>query len=93
MIVLINSVGVSFWYAHFNFIVMEAILKFNLDEEACDFETAVRASDLKWILWDLDQKFRSMYKYEDKEWAYDARETLRQIMNEYDISFENKIFI
>jgi len=71
---------------------MEAILKFNFDEENDDksrFEDAVNGTKWKLAMWELDQWLRSQYKYMPEnapEGAYDAyfksREKLFEILNE-----------
>jgi hypothetical protein len=74
---------------------MKAILKFNLPEDNTEFELATQASNMYSVLWDLDQWLRSNTKYapdsmpEDEYKAYErCRETLRELMNNENISFE-----
>jgi hypothetical protein len=74
---------------------MKAILKFNLPEDNTEFELATQASNMHSVLWDLDQWLRSNTKYapdsmpEDEYKAYErCRETLRELMNNENISFE-----
>lgn len=63
---------------------MEAIIKFNLDEEYDQhlFEIMTKAQDLILAINEYDQKLRSMYKYEDIADAYNYRELLQNILIE-----------
>lgn len=67
---------------------MKAILEFNLDEEtdAYNFELMNAATKLQLVLWEYDQKLRSMYKYEGKEEAYEFREILREMLIDKNIN-------
>lgn len=67
---------------------MKAILEFNLDEEidANNYELMNAATKLQLVLWEYDQKLRSMYKYEGKEEAFEFREMLRQILTDKNIN-------
>lgn len=71
---------------------MEAILKFNLPEEADDFDSAVNGYKFKLILWDMDQHLRSIAKYsedgEKAEIAQELRDKLREYFSEYNVSIE-----
>ncbi len=63
---------------------MEAIIKFNLDEEYDQhlFEIMPKAQDLLLAINEYDQKLRSMYKYEDMADAFNYRELLQNILIE-----------
>ncbi|CAB4137297.1 hypothetical protein UFOVP316_32 [uncultured Caudovirales phage] len=67
---------------------MKAILQFNLDEEtdAYNFELMNAATKLQLVLWEYDQKLRSMYKYENKEEAYEFRQMLRDMLIDKNIN-------
>ena len=71
---------------------MEAILKFDLPEEAGDFDSAVNGYKFKLILWDMDQHLRSIAKYsedgEKAEAAQELRDKLREYFSEYNVSIE-----
>ena len=73
---------------------MKAILEFNLPEDTQDFELAIKGGYLSFIISDFDQKLRAMEKYEDTDviTIESARNILREIMEQYDITFDNKIF-
>ena len=64
--------------------LMEAIIKFNLDEEYDQhlFEIMTKAQDLLLAINEYDQKLRSMYKYEEIHDAYNYRELLQNILIE-----------
>jgi hypothetical protein len=63
---------------------MEAIIKFNLNEEYDQhlFEIMTKAQDLLLAINEYDQKLRSMYKYEDMADAFNYRELLQNILIE-----------
>ncbi len=71
---------------------MEAILKFDLPEEADDFDNAVNGYKFKLILWEMDQHLRSITKYSEDgdkaEIAQDLRDKLREYFSEYNVSIE-----
>ena len=76
---------------------MKAILEFNLPEDQADFALATNGS--KWwnVCWGMDQWLRQQYKYmpdeeysEDRYNAYiEARDKLREIMNENDVNLDD----
>jgi len=74
---------------------MEAILKFNLPDDASEFEMATKGSDMHSVLWEMDQWLRAQYKYmPDEEYSEDryrtyeeCREQLRTIIQEHNINF------
>ena len=70
---------------------MKKILEFN-EEENVEFQQASLGSTLSIIIWEYDQKLRNLYKYEDKEWASDARDLLREVIEEEGITFDHPIF-
>lgn len=61
---------------------MEATIKFNLDDEgdAANYELINAAAKLRLVIWEFDQKLRSMYKYENIESAYEYRQMLREML-------------
>ena len=67
---------------------MIAILEFNLDEEidASNYELMNAATKLQLVLWEYDQKLRSMYKYESKEYAIEFRDMLREMLIDKNIN-------
>lgn len=74
---------------------MKAILKYDLPDDQTEFEWAVNANKMYFVLWELDQYLRSNTKYAPEgthEEAYTAyeltRDRLHQLMNENNISFE-----
>lgn len=77
---------------------MKAILEFDLDN--CDDKTehnlCINANKLQLIIWDLDQWLRDNYKYDKGEIGVKesdiVRTKLREIMNEYSLTFEHEIF-
>lgn len=78
---------------------MKATLEFNLLEESIEFEQALKGSQSSLIIWELDQWLRNQVKYnpdkknEDVLIGYETtRNRLVGIMEEYDLTFDNKIF-
>ena len=71
---------------------MEAILKFDLPEEADDFDNAVNGYKFKLILWEMDQHLRSIAKYSEDgdkaEIAQELRDRLYEYFSEYKVSIE-----
>lgn len=67
---------------------MKAILEFNLDDEvdASNYELMNAATKLQLVIWEYDQKLRSMYKYENKEEAYEFRQMLREMLIDKNIN-------
>ena len=67
---------------------MEAIIKFNLNEEtdAANFEIMNAATKMQLVLWEYDQKLRSMYKYEGKEQAFEYRNMLQEMLMDKNIN-------
>jgi hypothetical protein len=66
---------------------MKAILEFDLDDEheKWRFDLCNQAEDMYFLIWEFDQRLRSMYKYEDKSFAYDIRQLLREYLDEKNI--------
>lgn len=62
-----------------------------MDSEDMDhiLKLFAKAQDMSLALWDLDQEFRSMYKHQDIEWAYEARNTLHEILDRYNIILDD----
>lgn len=78
---------------------MKAILEFQLPEDSEYFECASKATDLYFVLWDLDQYLRATIKYnpdegpksktEEQLQAYqEIRDHLRELMEEKRVDFE-----
>jgi hypothetical protein len=71
---------------------MEGILKFDLPEEADDFDNAINGYKFKLILWDMDQHLRNIVKYGENEEAVEIaeelRNKLREYFSEYNVSIE-----
>ena len=67
---------------------MEATIKFNLEDEvdAANYELVNAATKLQLELWEYDQKLRSMYKYEGKEYAIEFRDMLREMLIDKNIN-------
>jgi len=75
------------------------ILEFDSTEEAEDARTSLDGYKWKLAMWDLDQKLRDITKYgvsifnkettseQEYEIAEKLRETIREILNEYNINF------
>lgn len=73
---------------------MKATLEFNLPDEDMEFEWAVNARKLYWMLWDMDQWLRANTKYAPDDMSDDTykafeqcREKLREMMAESGIGF------
>ena len=60
-------------------------LEFDSFEESEEVQTALNASKWKNVMWELDQYYRSIYKYSEKgeeiEIAEQVREKIREILN------------
>jgi hypothetical protein len=67
---------------------MKAILEFDLDNEddLNSYNLCNNASKMHSLLWDFDQKLRSMCKYTDNEEACNIRELFYEYLNKYDVS-------
>lgn len=57
-----------------------ASLEFDLPEEQVEFRAAVQGSQAKAKLWDIDQRCRSLIKYNDAA-SDDARQLAEEIRN------------
>jgi hypothetical protein len=75
---------------------MEAILKFNLDEDNDKFLQAVKATEAHLCLWEMDQWLRGNLKYasdstpdDEIEGYQKSRDQLREIMSSYNVSFDD----
>jgi len=66
---------------------MKAILEFNLPQDEPDFIIATRAYDYKQALWDLNERFRSLEKYENVEeiTISEVRDIFYKILQKNDI--------
>ena len=77
---------------------MKGILEFNLDEfeDQLKFETCNKSIDLSLIIWNLDQWLRDNYQNDKGDISVDNAETvrnkLREIMSNYSLDFNSKIF-
>ena len=67
---------------------MKAYLKPE-DEQEC--LRMVKSLDMALVLYDFDQWLRSQYKYGDREYCYDIRQELGNIMDEYGINLDELI--
>jgi hypothetical protein len=74
---------------------MKAILEFNLPEDDHEFKMATTGASMHSVLWEMDQWLRSNTKYApdsmpaDEYKAYErCRETLRELINDKNISFD-----
>lgn len=76
---------------------MKAKLIFNLPEEAIEFETCSKASDLAFILWELSYNVkRSLIKHTDvsEEYANGVNavyDKLYELLDEYSINLDNLV--
>lgn len=78
---------------------MEVTLKFDMageDDDSLELEYALNGWKMSIILWDLDQYLRGKSKYgtaEDQKIDVDKmRDKLREIMEEYGLTFSHKMF-
>lgn len=69
----------------------KVIFEFDADTEAVDIRTHVNAVSWKSLAWDLDQFLRRKVKYSEQnvEQYEEARDVLHQIMNSYNLSFDD----
>lgn len=66
-----------------------ATLKFNLPEEASEFETAVKAHDWKYTVWDFNQWLREQLKYHEASDDYQiVRDKLWEFLNDRNLNFD-----
>lgn len=65
--------------------------EFDTDTEAVEIRTHVNAISWKSLAWDLDQFLRRKVKYSEQnvEQYEEARDVLHQIMNSYNLSFDD----
>ena len=61
---------------------MKVIFEFDSVEDAEDLEITINASKWYSVVHEMDQKLRSMHKYEGIEHAEEIREILREIIYE-----------
>ena len=61
-------------------------IEFDSVEDAEELRITMNAVGWYAVVHELDQKLRSMYKYEDLEYAQDVREILHEIMNQNEVS-------
>ena len=64
--------------------------EFNLPEEDSEFEACANARNLATILWDLDQWFRELQKYHDRDTITidELRDKLREMLHDAGMSWE-----
>ncbi len=74
---------------------MKAILEFNLPEDDHEFKMATTGASMHSVLWEMEKWLRSNTKHgpdsipKDEYKAYErCRETLRELMNDKNISFD-----
>ena len=67
---------------------MEATIKFDLDNEYDQhlFEIMNKAKELVLAIQEYDQRLRAMHKYEDVSDAYNYREILRGVLQDYNVN-------
>jgi hypothetical protein len=74
---------------------MKAILEFDLPEDQSEFDLANKGSKYHFVLWKMDQWYRSKIKYDDtlSDEQYkiyeDSREQLREFMNHAEVTFND----
>lgn len=66
---------------------MKAVLIYDLPDDADEFNAAVKALNLYFCLWDLDQFLRDQIKYHNADLDH-VREKLHEIMSDRDVSFD-----
>ena len=68
--------------------LMEATIKFNLDDEYDQhlFEVMNKAQGLILAIQEYDQRLRAMHKYEDVSDAYNYREILRGVLQDHNVN-------
>ena len=73
---------------------MEATIKFTLPDEQIQFESAAAGGTLAAILFDLDNRLRTLRKHEGQETmaVEDMRTLIREIMQDHGIYFEMLMF-
>lgn len=66
---------------------MKATIEFNLNDEddLNSYNLCNNAAKMNLVLWNFDQKLRSMCKHSDNESACEIRELLYEYLNEYNI--------
>jgi hypothetical protein len=86
-----NSGDFYYLYKNIKIKTMEAVLKFDLSnpDDVMAHKRCVKALDLTFALWDIDQHLRWESKYKDNEMAEVIREKLREIMDEYALVFDD----
>jgi hypothetical protein len=72
---------------------VKAILTYDLPEESCEHEVAVRAMDWALTVWDLDQwlrdKIKHGHRYNDADEALEAiRGSLHEILEDKNLTLE-----
>ena len=65
----------------------KAILEFDLPTEQAEFETAIKAHDWKYAMWDLDQWLRNEIKYHDKDYQK-VRDQLWEVLQDRDLNLD-----
>ena len=73
--------------------MMEATLKFNLPEERDDFEIAVKAGDMHYVLWEFKQFMRDELKYNHSLTKKEIELTERYQEKFFDLLHDNGIFL
>lgn len=63
------------------------IYKFETDDKE-EAQDAMNGTTWKAVVWDFDQFLRSEYKYNQNEAAYEIREKLREMINDYNLNLE-----
>jgi hypothetical protein len=57
--------------------------------EATSARRAINATHAYLALWDMDSWLRNKVKYEDKEVFQEARDALREFLDDYDINLDD----
>ena len=68
--------------------IQDMPVKFLVLTDEFDILRAMKVSDVLAVLWDLDQHLRSEVKYNSNEHAEQLREKFWDIMNTYNVSFD-----
>ena len=72
---------------------MKATLEFNLPDDKEEFDVAAKAMDWALLAWDIDQKIRSLLKYEPEKYKTGEqalehiKDELRDLMEEKGLQF------
>ena len=64
---------------------MKTVLEFSMPEDKVEFENAYKGSNYKRVIEELDQRLRSLHKYQDQHTigVEEVRAILVELLNEY----------